>query len=78
VPYRLPELLAAVKAGQPTVIPEGEKDVSTLVRLGYVATYNSMSAKKWLRDFDEFHEACGLFVLSTVAARPVPFVKTSL
>lgn len=40
VPYRLPELLDAIKADQPVWIVEGEKDCETLVHLGLVATCN--------------------------------------
>lgn len=59
--YRLPELLAA-DAALPVWIPEGEKDVETLVRLGLVATCNAGGADNgkgskwrpkfsaWLRD----------------------------
>jgi hypothetical protein len=38
VPYRLPAILAAVKAGQPMLVVEGEKDVATAEALGLVAT----------------------------------------
>ncbi len=40
IPYRLPELLEGIKAGQHIFIVEGEKDVETLYRLGLVATCN--------------------------------------
>jgi hypothetical protein len=46
VPYRLPELLAA-PATVPVCIAEGEKDVETLVRLGFVATTNPGGADRW-------------------------------
>jgi hypothetical protein len=38
VPYRFPELVAAIKAGKWILIPEGEHDVDTLVGLGKEAT----------------------------------------
>jgi putative DNA primase/helicase len=41
VPYRLPELLAAIGAGRPVWIAEGEKDVLSLVALGLDATCNA-------------------------------------
>jgi len=50
--YRLPQVIAAVAAGQPIYVPEGEKDVHTLERLGVVATTNSGGAGKW-------REGCG-------------------
>ena len=48
VPYRLPGLLAAIKAGEPIWVAEGEKDVDALVRAGVAATCNSGGAGKWL------------------------------
>jgi 5S rRNA maturation endonuclease (ribonuclease M5) len=40
IPYRLPELLAGIAEGRTILVPEGEKDVETLVELGFVATTN--------------------------------------
>ena len=40
VPYRLPKLIAAVKAGQAVYVVEGEKDVQAIERAGGVATCN--------------------------------------
>jgi AAA domain len=45
--YRLPEVIAAVSAGQPIYIPEGEKDVDRLRREGLVATCSPGGAGKW-------------------------------
>ncbi|WP_276200589.1 AAA family ATPase [Chelatococcus sp. XZ-Ab1] len=45
--YRLPEIREAVAAGETIWLPEGEKDVETLQRLGLVATTNSGGAKNW-------------------------------
>jgi len=50
VPYRLPELLQAVQRGETVFIPEGEKDVDNLARLGLTATTSPMGAGKW-RDY---------------------------
>lgn len=49
VPYHLPQLLAAPLA-HPVLIVEGEKDVHTAERLGFVATCNPMGAGKWKPD----------------------------
>jgi AAA domain len=50
--FRLPQVRAAVDAGDATVyVVEGEKDVVALERLGLVATTNAMGAGKW-RDED--------------------------
>jgi len=47
VPYRLPEVIAAVGAGDTVYIAEGEKDVEALRAAGQVATCNAMGAEKW-------------------------------
>jgi hypothetical protein len=46
VPFRLPELLAA-DVSKTVYIVEGEKDVETLERAGYLATTNPGGAGKW-------------------------------
>ena len=47
LPYRLPELLAAITANQPVYIVEGEKDADALARIGLPATTNSDGAGDW-------------------------------
>lgn len=47
VPYRLPELLAAVAAGDTVWIVEGEKDADAMHAAGHVATCNPCGAGKW-------------------------------
>ncbi|MBI5093854.1 MAG: AAA family ATPase, partial [Candidatus Hydrogenedentes bacterium] len=54
VPYRLPELIEAMKRGATVYIVEGEKDVETLRTLGLTATCNSGGAGKWLSGFAEY------------------------
>jgi len=52
IPYRLPELKAALRA-DPEIriqITEGEKDTGTLVSLGLVATTNPGRALSWTDD----------------------------
>jgi 5S rRNA maturation endonuclease (ribonuclease M5) len=51
--YRLPDLLAGIKAGATVYVVEGEKDVDTLRSLGLVATCNPMGAGKWDDSFAE-------------------------
>jgi hypothetical protein len=51
--YRLPKVLAAVKAGQTVYVVEGERDVHALERAGSVATCNPMGAGKWRREYAE-------------------------
>jgi hypothetical protein len=48
--YRLPELLAA-DPKRLRIICEGEKDVDSLLRLGFVATSNVGGAGKWHTDY---------------------------
>lgn len=45
--YRLPEVTAAVAAGKPVYICEGEKDADALDALGVTATCNAGGAGKW-------------------------------
>jgi hypothetical protein len=56
--YRLPLLLEAVECGMPVLVPEGEKDVNTVVRLGCAATCNPGGAakrgSKWRPEYSEF------------------------
>jgi hypothetical protein len=42
--YRLPEVMAAVSAGEPVWVVEGEKDADALAALGHAATCNPMGA----------------------------------
>ena len=50
--YRLPELREA-GADDVVYLPEGEKDVETLIAFGLVATTNSGGAKNWRQDHAE-------------------------
>jgi 5S rRNA maturation endonuclease (ribonuclease M5) len=45
--FRLPQLLEEIKAGSPTIICEGEKDVLALVERHFSATCNAGGAGKW-------------------------------
>ncbi len=51
--YRLPEPITAVKAGRTIHIPEGERDVATLVSWGLDATCNPGGAGKWRPEYSE-------------------------
>ena len=51
VPYRLPQLLAAIRAGQPVWIVEGEKDVHAIEARGSAATCNPGGAGKWRTEY---------------------------
>jgi predicted P-loop ATPase len=47
--FRLPTLVSASEV----LVVEGEKDVASLVRLGFVATCNPMGAGKWRPEYSE-------------------------
>jgi hypothetical protein len=51
VPYRLPELRAAIDAGRQVIVVEGERDVHRLEREGLVATTTSGGAKGWRPEY---------------------------
>ena len=63
VPYRLPELIAAVKGGLPVFIAEGEKDVEALVRHGFAGTCNAGGACKWRGEFGEHFDGAKSVVI---------------
>ncbi len=65
VPYRLPELLAAVAAEQVVWICEGEKDVHALIdRPGIAATCNSGGAGKWLPEFARYFHGADVTIVA--------------
>lgn len=51
VPYRLPEVLAAIHDGRTVFVVEGEKDVATLEGWGLTATCNAGGAGGWRVEF---------------------------
>jgi hypothetical protein len=51
VPYRLPAVLTAAKAGERVYVVEGEKDVHAVEAAGAVATCNPGGAGKWRDDY---------------------------
>ena len=57
VPFHLPKILAAGKAGKNVVVVEGEKDVLTVEKLiGCCATCNSGGAGKWEKGWGKYFE----------------------
>jgi DNA primase len=63
--YRLPELIAALKAnpGCKVLIPEGEKDVETAIAHGYIATCNPMGAMKWRDEYSPYLKGAHVIVV---------------
>lgn len=64
VPYRLPELLAAIAAGREVWIAEGEKDVDNLIAAGFAASTNVMGAGKWTRELNAYFRDASVTVLA--------------
>jgi hypothetical protein len=62
--YRLPALIAAVKAGERVLLCEGEKDANTAARLGYAATTAPEGINKWRKEYDEFLRGADLVIVS--------------
>jgi len=54
VPFHLPRLIEAAKAGERIYIVEGEKDVLAVEKAGAAATCNPMGAGKWVDAFAGF------------------------
>lgn len=63
VPYRLPELLEAMKDGQTIFVCEGEKDADNLWKLGVPATTNAQGAGKWPPELNSFFTDADVVVL---------------
>jgi Family of unknown function (DUF5906) len=62
--FRLPELVAAVKAGQRVLICEGEKDCLTAVKLGYAATTMCGGVGKWRKEYTEALAGADVAIIS--------------
>ena len=61
--YRLPEVIAAIAAGKPVYVCEGEKDADALAALGLCATTAPMGAKKWDKAYTEALCGAGVVIL---------------
>ena len=75
VPYRLPQLVEAVRRGETVWIAEGEKDVHALVDAGAVATCNPGGAAKWKPDYDRHFSGA---TVNVVADKDEPGRKHAL
>ena len=62
--YRLPELIEAMNAGRTVYIPEGEKDVDALCKLGLSATCNSGGAGKWRDSYSNTLEGGSVVIIA--------------
>ena len=61
--YRLPEVLAAVKAGEPVYIVEGEKSADKLADLGLTATCSPGGANKWRVEYNRALTGADVIIL---------------
>ena len=64
VPYRLPELIEAIKQGTQVFITEGEKCADAIIALGGTATCNAMGAGKWPDELLPFFRGAEIVVLA--------------
>ncbi|MFD2353721.1 toprim domain-containing protein [Nonomuraea ferruginea] len=65
VPYRLPDLIAAVRDARVIMITEGEKDAEALrARPGITATCNAMGAGKWQSDFARYFHGADVSIVA--------------
>lgn len=65
VPYRLPDIIAAVHQARVVMIVEGEKDVEALrARPGITATCNPMGAGKWQPDFARYFHGADVSIVA--------------
>ena len=60
--YKLPEVIKAVKTRKPIFIVEGEKDVETLRKLGYVAT-TSGAVDTWNKKFAQYFIGANVVIM---------------
>lgn len=62
--YRLPEVLAAVAAGEVVLVVEGERDADAAVAVGICATTSPMGAGKWLPEHTESLRGARVVILA--------------
>jgi putative DNA primase/helicase len=64
VPYRLPEVISAVRENRYVFVVEGEKDADNLAKLGFVATTNPGGAGKWQSEWGCYFADANVAILS--------------
>lgn len=74
--YRVRELLAAVAAGDPIYICEGEKDVDALHDAGAVATCNVGGAGKWKNEYAELLRNADVTIVADKDAPGIAHART--
>lgn len=61
--YRLPEVAAAIQAGDTVYVVEGEKDADTLAGWGYCGTTSPMGADHWERGHSEHLRGANVVII---------------
>src|SRR5215207_4065995 len=61
--YRLSEVYAAIRKGDPVLLCEGEKDAERASALGFTATTCAMGAKKWRPSYTQTLRAANVVLL---------------
>lgn len=61
--YRLPQVIAAIAAGEVIYVVEGEKSADWLVKLGLTATCSSGGANKWKAAYQPFFAGADVVIL---------------
>jgi len=69
VPYRLPEVLEAVRGCEPIYVVEGEKDADRLRNLGLTTTCNPGGAGNWRREYAPFFDGATAILLPDVVSK---------
>lgn len=62
--YRLPEVIAAVAAGEDVWVAEGERDVDALRAAGVTATTNSGGAGKWRPEYSAWLKGAPVIIVA--------------
>ncbi|WP_280359237.1 hypothetical protein [Nocardia otitidiscaviarum] len=70
IPYRLPEVVDAVRGGREIFVVEGEKDVSRAMAAGLVATCNAMGAGNWTEQHARWLHGAGRVIVVADRDRP--------
>ncbi|MFE3080892.1 hypothetical protein [Nocardia tengchongensis] len=70
LPYRLPEVLAAVHTGREIYVCEGEKDVTRAFEAGQIATCNAMGAGSWTDEHAQWLHGAGRVIVVADRDRP--------
>jgi len=63
IPYRLSDLIRAIRCGETVYICEGEKDADNLAKEGFCTTTNAMGAGKWPPELSEHFGGADVVIL---------------